>query len=145
MRARRIGRVATAVMAAGLLTACGSSGADDEAAQTPAADAVAAAEEIAEAEEAAAIPPKPDDETAAKYLAALEEIDPEILKREPERLIDRGREQCSTIKRFSGNPDKILQYANLRFTSPEHPNGFGDATANEINTVIVKHLCPDLA
>ncbi|MEU4563397.1 hypothetical protein AB0F72_33885 [Actinoplanes sp. NPDC023936] len=144
MRPRRVWEGAIAVLAAGLLTACG--GADEEAPATSAVDAAAEAEAIARAEEQAAIPPRPDDTTAAAYIAALKAINPEITKdRDPERLIDRGRDQCATITSFPSEPEKVLMYTNMRFTSPEHPYGFGDAAAKEINAVIVEHLCPDVA
>ncbi|MBB2941954.1 hypothetical protein FB565_001658 [Actinoplanes lutulentus] len=148
MRARQVWAVVAAVAAAGMMIACGSGGADDAGSApavpaTPTVDPSVAAAAIAEAEKAAGIPPYPDDETVAKYLAALKKINPEILDdRDPERIVDRGRDQCVTIKSFPDEPDKVLMFTNTRFSSPDHPNGFGDATAKKINKVIVKYICP---
>ncbi|BAL89702.1 hypothetical protein AMIS_44820 [Actinoplanes missouriensis 431] len=145
MRPRRLWEGAIIVLAAGLLTACGGPE-DEEAPATAAVDAAAATEADQRAQEQAAIPPKPDEDTAAAYIAALKAINPEITKdREPERLVDRGRDQCATIKTFPNEPEKVVMYTNMRFTSPGHPDGFGKATAKQINAVIVEHLCPDLA
>jgi hypothetical protein len=149
MRARQVWALAGAMAAAGMVIACGSGGSDDEAGNvpaapvTPTADASAVAAAIAAAEKAAGIPPYPNDETVAKYLTALKKINPEILEgRDPERIVDRGRDQCVTIKSFPDEPDKVLTFTNTRFSSPDHPNGFGDATAKKINKVIVKYICP---
>ncbi|WP_309238181.1 hypothetical protein [Actinoplanes aureus] len=137
-----------AALALGVLSGCGREAeepaAPEVAAPTPDAAANSkAAAAIAEAEKAAGIPPKPSDEIAAKYLAALRKINPEIVgDTDPERLIDRGRDQCVTIKSFPDEPDKVLMFTNTRFSSPDHPNGLGDATAKKINKVIVKYICP---
>lgn len=92
---------------------------------------------------AAGIPPKPDAETRAAYLAALDDINPEIIgDHDPDRIVDRGRDQCRTFTDWPGDRDKQLIFLNTRFSSPEHPEGFGPATATRIEAVIREHLCP---
>lgn len=138
MRARH---VAVAVVAAVALAGCGSSDATPEAA--PTTPSGLSSEAIAKAEEAAGIPPEPDQKTADAYLAALRAIDPDIVgDKDPERIIDRGRDQCRTIKDWPNDEAKVLKFANARFTSPEQPNGFGDAKAKKINEAVRKYLCP---
>ncbi|MFI5937856.1 hypothetical protein [Actinoplanes sp. NPDC051494] len=91
----------------------------------------------------AGIPPKPDAVTSSKYLAALKRINPELVEdRDPASLIDRGRDQCNSIKSFPDDEAKWLWWTNQRFTSPEHPEGFGDATAAKILDVVRTHICP---
>jgi hypothetical protein len=130
-----------AVALVGALAGCGGSEEAPEATKTTPGGL--SAEARAKAEAAAGIPPKPDQATADAYLAALRKIDPEIVgDKDPERIIDRGRDQCRTIKDFPDDQDKVLMFANTRFTSPDNPNGFGDATAKKINAVVKKYLCP---
>ncbi|WP_320069612.1 hypothetical protein [Micromonospora sp. RTGN7] len=138
MRARHIWMVATLV---GALAGCGGGGEEPAAVSTTSGGLSAEAKAAAEA--AAGIPPKPDQKTADAYLAALRKIDPDIVgDKDPERIIDRGRDQCRTIKDFPDDQDKVLMFANARFTSPEQPNGFGDDVAKKINAVVKKYLCP---
>ncbi|SCL16327.1 hypothetical protein GA0074692_6863 [Micromonospora pallida] len=138
MRARH---VAVAVVAAIALAGCGSSEETPEA--TPTTPGAISSEAVEKALEAAGIPPKPDQKTADAYLAALRKIDPDIVgDKDPDRIIDRGRDQCRTIKDWPNDEAKVIMFANTRFTSPDQPNGFGEAKAKKINEVVRKHLCP---
>lgn len=56
--------------------------------------------------------------------------------------MNRGRDQCASIKGFPGDEAKWVWWANQRFTSPDHPDGFGDATATKIVKVVRKYICP---
>ncbi|RGC68419.1 hypothetical protein C5N14_13615 [Micromonospora sp. MW-13] len=138
MRARQVAVAAVAVIA---LAGCGSSEKTPEAASTT--PGALSSEAIAKAEEAAGIPPKPDQATADAYLAALRKIDPEIVgDKDPDRIIDRGRDQCSSIKEWPDDEAKLIKFANTRFTSPDHPEGFGATKAKKINEVVRKYICP---
>lgn len=95
------------------------------------------------AEAAAGIPPKPDAVTQAAYIADLRAIDPDIIgKKDEERIVDRGRDQCSSIKKFPNDRAKLVDLTNKRFTAPDHPDGFGLAKAAKILNVVHKRLCP---
>lgn len=88
------------------------------------------------------IPPEPDQATADAYIAALDAIDPGITRDDPESAIDRGRNLCSTIH---SNPDdraRQVETTNQRFTSPDHPDGWGPDIAGQILDVVHLHLCP---
>jgi hypothetical protein len=89
----------------------------------------------------AGIPPEPDQKTRAVYIADLKKIDPAIVDDE-EQAVDRGRNQCSSIKDFPGDEAKLVDLTNKRFTAPSHPDGFGKAKATKILAAVRKHLCP---
>ncbi|RSS80490.1 hypothetical protein EF918_13620 [Streptomyces sp. WAC06614] len=88
------------------------------------------------------IPAKPDAATQAKYLAALAAIDPDIVNTKPDKAVDRGRDQCGSIASFPGDKRKQTDLTNQRFTSPNHPDGFGPEKAAKILDVVHTHLCP---
>ncbi|MDN3056192.1 hypothetical protein PH213_16890 [Streptomyces sp. SRF1] len=141
---RRIAVTLTAVALAATLSACGSSDDDSEASapkKTPAPSASAAP--AADAEAAAGIPPKPDAATQARYIRALNAIDPGIVDGDEDKAVSRGRDQCSTIHNFPKDAAKQADLANQRFTSPSHPEGFGMATAPRIVKAVHSNLCPD--
>ncbi|MFF7500567.1 hypothetical protein ACFZBM_14115 [Streptomyces lavendulae] len=87
-------------------------------------------------------PPKPDAATQAKYIAALTAIDPDIVNTKPDKAVDRGRNQCETIANFPKDDQKQIDLTNQRFTSPNHPDGFGPAKAAKIRDAVHTHLCP---
>ncbi|MFF1595736.1 hypothetical protein ACFVY0_48240, partial [Streptomyces sp. NPDC058286] len=129
---------ATALIALGAaLTACtstassGSSGSSGDAtpAKTP---KVNESKAIADAEAAAGIPPKPDAATQAAYIRALTAIDPEIVNGKPDKAVSRGRNQCRMIANFPKDKAKQVDSAELRFISPNHPEGFGKIMAAQI-------------
>lgn len=92
--------------------------------------------------EAAGIPPKPDEATAAAYIAELEAIDPKIVDGKPERAIDRGRNQCSAVKNWPDDLTKQVEQAQKRFTAAGYSGGFGLEKSERIVAVVRKYLCP---
>ncbi|BBH68600.1 hypothetical protein ACTI_52850 [Actinoplanes sp. OR16] len=148
MRARLVWAVTTAMTAAGMVAGCGGdSDGGSVGALAPVTvatvDPSAAAAAVAEAEKAAGLPPMPDEEAVDGYLAALEKINPEIVSAtDPDQLVDRGRNQCVTIKDYGDDEEKVVKWANTRFSSPDHPDGFGVVTAEKINEVVEEYLCP---
>lgn len=92
---------------------------------------------------AAGIPPKPDEATAQAYLADLRAIDPAIVDEDnPSKTINRGRDQCSTVKASPGDQAKLIDFTNKRFTAPGHSDGFGPEKAERILAAVRKHICP---
>ncbi|WP_052583841.1 hypothetical protein [Saccharomonospora iraqiensis] len=88
----------------------------------------------------AGLPPDPDEDTAAAYIADLEVIDPNIVHGKDEKAIDRGLNQCSSVA--NGHDEtELVRITNERFTSPEHPEGFGENIAAQILDTVRTHLC----
>lgn len=90
----------------------------------------------------AGIPPAPDQATADAYIDALDAINPAIDRDDPESAIERGRNQCSTIKEMPDDRAHQVEMTNMRFTSPDAPEGWGTETAEQILDVVHQHLCP---
>ncbi len=90
----------------------------------------------------AGIPPEPDPATWRKYINALNAIDPEIVNGKEEKAVDGGRDQCSSVKEFPDDQAKLVDLTNRRFLSPNHPDGFGKATAAKILAAVRKYICP---
>jgi hypothetical protein len=92
------------------------------------------------------LPPKPDLTTRTAYIADLDAIDPDIVHGKEDKAISRGLNQCSSFKTTVDGEklsrQKLVNYTNYRFTSPDHPNGHGTAIAEQILDVVHKHLCP---
>ncbi|GIF14894.1 hypothetical protein FHX34_103604 [Actinoplanes teichomyceticus] len=85
-------------------------------------------------------PPKPDAQTAQAYLADLRAIDPALVAGDPESLVNRGRDQCRDLK---ARPEKEwAKVAGQRFSTPQAPQGVGEATATRIIQVVRTRLCP---
>jgi hypothetical protein len=142
-------RPLSAIAAAALLTlaGCGSTTDNPPAAPapvtTPAPGPSIDQQKIADLLKDSSIPPAPDAETTAAYLADLERVNPEIVEGSGAlSLVNRGRDQCATIKEWPGDEAKWIWWANQRFTSPEHPEGLGEATAARILKVVRKRICP---
>lgn len=91
---------------------------------------------------AAGAPPKPDAATQAKYIAALDAIDPAIVGGKEDKAVSRGRDQCTSIGQDPQDRAKLVGLANQRFTAPTHPDGFGVATAEKILDVVHQYICP---
>lgn len=91
---------------------------------------------------AAGLPPSPGVTTREAYLADLDAIDPDIVHGKDDKAVSRGLSQCSSFKATKSRA-KLIEYANFRFTSPNHPHGHGTAIAEKIVDVVHKHLCPD--
>ncbi|MER5356065.1 hypothetical protein ABT093_37815 [Kitasatospora sp. NPDC002551] len=172
MRTRTTGLAVTAaaLLAAGL-TACSSTAASTDAKSTAASTTAAAAQptsappapaapEAAPSTQAPApagttpaapapasaapggLPPKPDAATTAKYIAALTAIDPEIVGDKPDRAVSRGRDQCSSVAQHSKDEAKLVELTAQRFTSPQHPQGFGPEKSAKILAAVRTHICP---
>ncbi|GJF27710.1 hypothetical protein KNE206_04100 [Kitasatospora sp. NE20-6] len=86
--------------------------------------------------------PEPDAATAAAYVAALDAIDPEIVGGQAGKAVDRGLNQCSSIRQYPGNRPRLVELTQVRFTGPAHPDGFGPDTAARILDVVHAGLCP---
>jgi hypothetical protein len=97
---------------------------------------------IASAEANAGIPSKPDAATTAAYIGALKAIDPDIVHGKDDRAVSHGRDQCGSVHSSPNDQAKLVDLANQRFTSPNHPNGFGKDKATRILEVVRKYLCP---
>ncbi|MGW1637770.1 hypothetical protein [Streptomyces lavendulae] len=156
MNHRTATAVLSVVIAAVALTACGSDKATDKTTDKPSAktppaaapsappvsEATSSPSATAAAPKGKGIPPKPDAATQAKYIAALTAIDPDIVNTKPDKAVDRGRNQCETIANFPKDDQKQIDLTNQRFTSPNHPDGFGPAKAAKIRDAVHTHLCP---
>lgn len=91
----------------------------------------------------AGIPPKPSPQNRAAFLAALNRIDPDIIgNKDPDRIIGRGRDQCSSVKNRPDDQAYLVRTTNIRFTAPDHPGGFGEARAALILKAVRRYLCP---
>jgi hypothetical protein len=90
----------------------------------------------------AGIPPKPDAASSDAYIEALTAIDPDIVHGKPDKAISRGRNQCSSIKDHPSDQARLIQLAGVRFTSPNHPDGFGPIKSEKIVEAVRTHLCP---
>lgn len=90
----------------------------------------------------AGLPPEPDTATRTAYIADLNAIDPDIVHGKDDTAVSRGLNQCSTIKETKDRK-RLIETTNYRFTSPDHPDGHGTATAEKILDIVHKRLCPD--
>lgn len=118
-----------------LATACGA----QPAAHSPSPSATF---DIESAESAAGIPPKPDAATKQVYISELIAIDPDIVHGKEDKAVNRGRDQCSSVKEWPNDQAKLVDLTQKRFTSPDHPEGFGPDKSAQILTVVRKYLCP---
>lgn len=83
----------------------------------------------------------PDASTRTAYLAALNAIDQDIVHGKDDKAVDRGLNQCTSIKQKYERA-KLISLTNSRFTSPNHPDGHGLAKAEKILNVVHRNLCP---
>ncbi|MEV7559534.1 DUF732 domain-containing protein [Streptomyces sp. NPDC089795] len=135
--------------AAGLLALTGCSEAvtsepkpDDKVAASPSASQSSLAPEApSSAAAAAGIPPSPAPDQRAIYLAALNTIDPEIVNGDDDKAVSRGLSQCQSMK-DEKDPTKRVESTNRRFTSPDHPDGFGPSKAAFVLAAVQTNLCP---
>ncbi|MEV7783550.1 hypothetical protein [Kitasatospora sp. NPDC088351] len=91
---------------------------------------------------AGGLPPKPDEGTAAKYIAALTSIDAEIVNGKPDKAISRGRDQCSSVAQHPKDQAKLVELTAQRFIGPNHPTGFGAEKSTKILEAVRKYICP---
>ncbi|MEU3600896.1 hypothetical protein ABZ714_19555 [Streptomyces sp. NPDC006798] len=101
------------------------------------------AEDLAKAREKAGLPPKPDATVAAAYIAALNAIDPRIVKPGKEdQAISRGLNQCRSIKSVK-DKSTLPQQALGRFTVDTRlPDIATHTTGTAILAAVHKNLCP---
>ncbi|MEV7184765.1 hypothetical protein [Kitasatospora sp. NPDC093102] len=90
----------------------------------------------------AGLPAKPGADLTAKLVSALDAIDPAIVGGKPDQAVDRARNQCQSMYQFPKDQQKLVELANQRFTSTDHPQGFGPDTAAKINEALLATLCP---
>ncbi|GLH94886.1 hypothetical protein [Phytohabitans aurantiacus] len=91
----------------------------------------------------AGIPPAPDAATTTAYITALKKIDPAIVgDKDPKTIVNRGRDQCGSIKEHPDDEQRLVDLTNKRFTAPGHPNGFGEVKAKKILAAVRTHICP---
>ena len=86
--------------------------------------------------------PAAEPEYDRKYVAALEAIDRDIVHGKPDKAQRRGENVCTALESATTR-DAQIAAVELRFTSPDHPTGFGTAKAERILAVTVEHLCPE--
>ncbi|TDD90789.1 hypothetical protein E1298_12835 [Actinomadura rubrisoli] len=122
-------------------TACGSEGGTSASSARPSKSSSAQAPKR-EAPIETGIPPSPGARARAAYLAALQAIDPEIVHGKPDKAIDRGRNQCTSVKSRPGDRAYLLKTTNIRFTAPGHSQGFGAAKAQRILKAVRAYICP---
>ena len=124
-----------------LLTACGGGDEESTAENKPSKAPSLSAEEREKIREDAGLP-SPTDEQKAAYIKALNAIDADIVHGKDEKAIDRGLNQCSSIKRYDDEA-KLVEMTNSRFSSPSAPEGHGEAIAKQILKATHENLCPD--
>lgn len=88
------------------------------------------------------IPPEPDAKNWSAYIAALTAIDPDIVHGKEEKAVDRGRDQCGSVRRSPNDQAKLVDLTTRRFISPDHPEGFGQAKSARILAAVRKYICP---
>lgn len=129
-----------------LLVTCTACGTDGTAHPAPpsveqTASSALSPSEWASLETEAGIPPEPDATTADAYITALQAIDPDIVHGNPDQALDRGRNVCQSIA-DGAEGEQLITSTNMRFTSPDHPDGFGQAVAAQILEHTRTYLCP---
>lgn len=127
--------VSAAIAGSALLVvaACGAS---------PTTTSPSIADDIQSAEAAAGIRPKPDAATKQSYITELVAIDPDIVHGKEDKAVNRGRGQCSSVKEWPSDQAKLVDLTQKRFTSPDHPEGFGPGKSTQILAAVRKYLCP---
>ncbi|WP_101253851.1 hypothetical protein [Streptomyces barkulensis] len=90
----------------------------------------------------APFPPEPAAEHWAAFINGLETIDPDIVHGKEEKAVDRGRNQCTSNRDNPNDEAKLIELTNARFTSPNHPDGFGEAKSTRILQLVRDHICP---
>lgn len=148
MKHRTAATALTAVALVSALTACSGEDGTDAAPKERApavkssAPAVDSSKAAAEDGSSSGIVPKPDPATQARYIRALSAVDPDLVHGDQDKAVDRGRNQCRTIHDFPKDEAKQAETAELRFTSPNHPEGFGKVKAARIVLAVRATLCP---
>ncbi|MYW03475.1 hypothetical protein [Streptomyces sp. SID3343] len=92
--------------------------------------------------ENAGLPPDPDKATWARYITELKAIDPDIVHAKEEKAVSRGKSQCQSVKSWPTDRSKLIGLVEQRFSSPNHPSGFGPTKSAAILDAVRKHICP---
>lgn len=108
----------------------------------PAAASTATSSPAAVPQNTEAAPATPDPATHRAYISALAAIDPDIVHGEDDKAVRRGHNQCVSIKEHSGDRARLVDLTQQRFTSPNHPEGFGPEKSALILNAVHQHLCP---
>ncbi|MCF2533085.1 hypothetical protein [Yinghuangia soli] len=85
------------------------------------------------------LPPLPDAETRAKYVAALEAVDPRIVGSDVDGVVERGRTTCRSIA-ANMNHAKLITETKKKFARTGYI--VGTAHAEAIVRAANTHLCP---
>ena len=137
-------RLLTTALSAALLltlTACGTSDSSSDAQQSSTPPELTD-EQRASIREAAGLPPTPNPADWAAYIKALDALDPDIVHGKEEKAVSRGIDTCSAFKRYPDDTAQQVKVTGQRFTSPTHPEGRDQATAEKILDAAHKHICP---
>ncbi|MGW4759615.1 hypothetical protein [Streptomyces chartreusis] len=143
----RTTRIRTAIAAAAVLSAAlaGCTSTDDisnsSKAQTSTPPELTD-EQRAGIREAAGLPSTPNLQDWAAYIKALNSLDADIVHGKEDKAVSRGIDTCSAVKRDPGNTAKQATAVGQRLTSPTHPEGCDQATAEKILNAVHKHICP---
>lgn len=143
--ARRLVPLAVAVTAA---TACVPTDADTADPSTPPPSSPAkpspeASPTTSAKAGAGGLPPKPSPQARRAFLAELQRIDPAIIgDKDPDRIVNRGRDQCSSVRTRPDDEAYLVKTTQLRFTTPEYPDGIGAKKAARILRAVRKYICP---
>ncbi|MBM4795987.1 hypothetical protein HXP44_29040 [Streptomyces sioyaensis] len=136
----------TALVLAAALSACSSdnstNAAPKKAAKTATPTPSAPSKANSDGEATTGTPPKPNVAAKLGYIRALTGIDPDIVHGREDKAVDRELNQCQTIHNFPKDKSKQTKMAELRFTSPRHPEGFGKVKAAQIVEAVHVNLCP---
>ncbi|MEV8097036.1 hypothetical protein [Kitasatospora sp. NPDC085879] len=151
MRTRSLTVVVAAVAVLGLAGCSGSTGsaskADPAAPASAGAPATPAASGAAASDAAAApaptgpkpappsdagLPAKPDTDTAAKLVAALKALNPDIVSAGPEKTVEAARKECQAVYNYPKDHAKLVELTGSTFTSAAHPQGFGPEVSEKI-------------
>lgn len=127
-----------AVFLAMTATACASDEPADAAPASAASPTADAAQILADM----GVPPTPAPAAWKAYIAALKKIDPAIVGDDEEKVVDRGRDQCGSVKEFPNDTARLVDLTNKRFTAPGHSDGFGKAKAEKILAAVRQYICP---
>ena len=94
----------------------------------------------------ASTPPDPAPATIAAYIKDLNAIDPASVHGTDDtatrRAVRRGLWQCDSIRDWPTDRARLIRLTGERFTSPDHPDGFGLVMSGRILDVVHTRLCP---
>ncbi|MYX13528.1 hypothetical protein GTY67_08810 [Streptomyces sp. SID8374] len=136
-------RTTAALIVVGLLATLAACAEDDTAAKASAPPTLTE-EQHAGARAAAGIPAEPSITARDKYLEALNGIDRRIVDGKDDKAVSRGLNQCSSIKSFGGNREKLVELALGRFTIDTRlPEIATPEIGGKILDAVHKNLCPD--